>query len=144
MSDEAMAVRFIFKLHSGFRLGHKVCLEMAADIKHRIVIQARLFPQLLCWLIRVPPRQVCAERQECARSLLEASTQEIGDVSCCKLRKIFMAELTDCARTGQICEAPFEFLLSGVGLGAQNMKRIFGKPSAHGYFRTLIVLQESG
>jgi hypothetical protein len=82
----------------------QVCLEIAADFKHRIVLPTRRWPLLLMWMIKSQPDADCAYRRECAKDLLESSLLEIEDVPSIKLRSLFAAEFATARDRGTLDE----------------------------------------
>jgi hypothetical protein len=84
----------------------QVTLELAADVKRRVIIPARRFPMLLMWLVRSPPDRACDHRRRCASELMTLYPAGIDDVSTLKLRALFRAELQRAADDGLLDLAP--------------------------------------
>ena len=80
-------------------------LELAADYKQRILIPARTYPLLMCWLVFAPPGTPCALRKQCAGDLVDASEQTVGDTTTLKFRILFLKELVHAKETGCLSEA---------------------------------------
>ena len=120
-----------FASHPTIPLYCEVTLELAADYKIRILLPARQFPLLMCWLVVNPPAVPCPGRQESADHLLSISKEEIGDTSCLKLRTLFHNELVEARTTGRLAEASL-FLLARPCIGSVRLpRRVQRVPPCH-------------
>ena len=85
-------------------------LQLLAHFIMREGHPARVFPNLLCWLVRRPADEACEGRRNMCQDLLRMTPEEIHCPTSLKIKFLFHSELDWGARTGYCDPGLFELI----------------------------------
>eukprot|EP00969_Alexandrium_andersonii_P249511 11027070-Alexandrium_andersonii.AAC.1 len=80
----------------------QLCLGLAADYYHRLLLPCRTFPLLLFWIVWSRPDAECSERARFATDFMSMSEDSIADDMSRKFRCLFREPLGEAAVSGKV------------------------------------------